>query len=83
MPPAIIAAAAAGVDVGAGRVPSLLPAPHDLGQEGAHAAQDAPELLRQARVGVERLDHERDDEAPMVGHGGVEEARVDHAAERA
>ena len=32
-------------------------------------------------IGVERLDHQRDDEAPVVRHGGVEEAGVDDPAE--
>ena len=81
MPPAIVAATAA-ASTSRRIVPSRWPRSHHLGQEGAHATQDATELLGQARVGVERLDHERDDEAAMVRHRGVEEAGVDHLAQR-
>ena len=58
---------------------ALLAAPDDVGEEIPHAAQDALELRGELRIGVERLDHQRDDEAAVVRDGGVEEAGVDDA----
>ena len=58
----------------------LLPPTDYPREEGAHPPQDAPELDGEPRIGIERLDHERDDEAPMVRDRGVEEAGVDDAA---
>src|SRR5438132_1122032 len=59
----------------------LLAAQDDGRQERPHAAQDVAEFRREARIRVERLDHQRHDEAAMVRDGGVEEAGVDHLAQ--
>ena len=58
-----------------------LPAPDEVGEEGAHAAEDALELGGQARIGVQRLDHQGDDEAAVIRDRRVQEAGVDHTAE--
>ena len=59
----------------------LLTPSDDAGEEGAHPAQDAAELDGQARIRIQRLDHQGDDEAAVVRHRRVEEAGVYDAPE--
>ncbi len=71
--PAYTSAASGGVDVGA-KVAAFLPEAMMLAQEGAEAAHHVAELRREAGVGVERLDHQRDDEAAVIALRGVLDA---------
>ena len=50
----------------------------DAAQERAKAVHHLTKLRREAGVGIERFDHQRDDQASMIALGRVLEADLGH-----